>query len=73
MRPKNTVLRPCRWNQASVRSMSETLIRGTRAAMALVRSWPIRAPIQYSTTAPTTDPTVVQTIAASRLMSPGWP
>ena len=50
--------------------MSDTLISGTRPAMARVRSRPIRAPIRYRTNAPTTDPAVVQAIAATRLMSP---
>lgn len=44
IRPKKIALVPCRRNHASVRSMSETLTRGSLAAMATVRSRPRAAP-----------------------------
>lgn len=45
IRPKKTALVPCRWNHASVRSMSEAFTSGRRAAIATVRSRPSSAPI----------------------------
>ncbi len=70
IRPKNTALVPCRRNQASVFSMSETFTSGSRAAIATVRSRPSSAPTPYRASAPTTEPAVVHSRAAHRLICP---
>jgi hypothetical protein len=70
IRPKNTALVPCRRNHASVFSMSETLTRGSRAASATVRSRPSSAPTPWSARAPITEPAVVHSSTATRLIRP---
>ena len=70
IRPKNTALVPCFRNQASVFSMSETFTSGSRAAIATVRSRPSSAPTPYSASAPITEPAVVHSRTASRLIRP---
>lgn len=44
MRPKNTAMLPCLWNQASVRSTSSSLTSGSQPMIRRVRSRPTIAP-----------------------------
>lgn len=70
IRPKNTALVPCLRNHASVFSMSDTFTSGSFPAIATVRSRPSRAPIPYRASAPITEPAVVHSRTAIRLIRP---
>ena len=70
IRPKKTALPPCRTNQAIAVSMSLCLVSGIRSASCRSRRSPSAWPSQYSSQAPVTDPTVVQTTADRKLK---WP
>src|SRR3954452_5348629 len=69
-RPISTALAPCRSNQSLALSTSCTFTSGSLLASVLVRSRPSTAPTPYNASAPTTDPSVVKTIALTSPSSP---
>ena len=68
IRPVKTVQPPRRWKNASVRSMSEVLTKGTLARIRRVRSGPSQAPTPYRAHAPATEPKVHHRIAVRMVM-----